>query len=114
MIRFLSFLALAIVLFQLLLVPAFAYDFPETLLSPEMVGGAVSGLKSSIRAIVNVGLLIMGILLSISLIFRIFSWLLSWFVPGFGRSQNRYPRPTPGGDSAGMESAFWDRGGKWR
>lgn len=110
--KVIPFLAVAAVVLLLLPVPALAYDFPGTLLTPDMVGNAVSGLKSSVRAVVNVGLLIMGILLSVSMIFRIFSWLLSWFAPGFGRSQDQYRRPAPGGDFAGVESAFFGRGGK--
>lgn len=109
--KFVSLLAVAAMVLLLLSVSAFAYDFPGTLLTPDMVGDAVSGLKNSIRAIVNIGLIILGILLSVSLIFRIFSWILSWFVPGFGQSCNQYRGPVSGGDPANTERSFFGRGG---
>lgn len=113
--RIISFLAVAAVVLLLLPVPAFAYDFPDTLLTPGMMGDAVSGLKSSIRAVVNIGLLILGILLSVSLIFGIFSWLLSWFAPGFGHSRSLPQGPaSDGGDPARSETSFFRRGGGWR
>lgn len=102
------FVAIAAVMLLLLLVPAFAYGTP---LTSDMLGGALSGLKTSIRAIVNVGLIILGILLSISLIFRIFSWILSLFVPGFGQSRDQYRGPGSAGDPVSVERSFFGRGG---
>ncbi len=63
-------------------VPAFAidwppknYEMPRTVLTPNIVGAALSGLFSSIKAVGNTGLLITGITLSVSLIGTIFKVL---------------------------------------
>lgn len=68
----------------ILLVPAFAvewpppaYDMPRTVLDSEAAAYALSGLFDSMRAMGNIGLLIIGILISVSLIGTIFRWLLT-------------------------------------
>lgn len=68
----------------ILLVPAFAvewpppaYDMPRTVIDSEAAAHALSGLSDSMRAMGNTGLLIIGILVSVSLIGTIFRWLLT-------------------------------------
>ena len=67
-----------------LLVPAFAvewpppvYNMPRTAISSETAAYALSGLFDTIRSIGNTGLLILGIIISVSLIGTIFRWLLT-------------------------------------
>lgn len=87
-----------ILFFSLLFVSAFAvewppenYDMPRTILTPESAEYSLSGLADSIRSMGNVGLLILGITISVSLIGTIFRWLLSIKMPkdGINRTERR-------------------------
>ena len=69
----------------MLLVPAFAvdwtppaYDMPRTVIDSETAAYALSGLFNSMRAIGDTGLLIIGILFSVSLVGAIFRWLIAF------------------------------------
>lgn len=68
-----------VICFTAAAVPAFAvewppksYDMPRTVLTPKLVTDSLAGLRSSIKSMGNTGLLILGITLSVSLIFSMF------------------------------------------
>lgn len=74
---------LSVMIFSCFCVPAFAYDWPpdnydmpRTVITEDTASNALSGLFSTIRAIVNIGLLILGIILSVSLIGMIFDSII--------------------------------------
>ncbi len=84
-----------ILLFTLLLalsVPAFAadwppepYDMPRTFITASQIKDSLSGLMTTIGSCVNIGLVILGILTSVSLIVTVFRRI---FLGGLGSSDH--------------------------
>ena len=89
---------LAFCLFSAFTWPPENYEMPRTVLDAATAEESLSGLKISAGSIANTGLILMGIIVSVSLISTIFKRLFLDKIDGFRPPRSR-PQPGPSRDA---------------
>lgn len=97
--------ALSLALFLAAPAPAYQwppeeYEMPRTVLTPEIAGESLSGLRDSIRSIGNTGLTVLGICLSVFLIPLLFRQLVFENLSSHNRKKRTLEGPASYGTSA--------------